>query len=79
MGAVLGARPIPSHSWLIGTGDRFEEGLVPLTNLMRSGDRGSVSGFAGFNLVLDQAPRVMIRSIVYGARSAVLKFGTCIV
>ena len=53
MGAVLGARPIPSHSWLIGTGDRFEEGLVPLTNLMRSGDRGSVSGFAGFNLVLD--------------------------
>ena len=53
MGAVLGARPIPSHSWLVGTGDRFEEGLVPLTNLMRSGDKGIVSGFAGFNLLLD--------------------------
>jgi hypothetical protein len=76
IGETIGSRPPVSHAWTVGTGDRLEEGSIPLSSYMSSGNRGSVIGFAGYNVAINTNWKVMLRAMVYGRRGGGVKYGT---
>jgi hypothetical protein len=69
---------VPSHAWTTGQGERLEEAQMPYTNDLKSGDRGTLFGFTGFETRNANAnTRLNIRPVLLGQRSISTKFGTC--